>query len=534
MPINQPRNKENLDEYLLLRNAGVFMVEMLRRRVDLILHGHKHHPAAAKAVYFDGANGSDAPSWVAVVAGGSACKEKEGAMYNLVMIRNSGEIAIDRRSYNASSYESITPRTRLISYQEARAARFARLARHPEFQLRLDGFTRSDEIVHTGGDNVTRVIFKNARSNSENELERYPMPFRSSTGYFLEPKFDSKHVRWQPDPEKTKGSVLAGDAIFNPSLRQDSALTFTRAGRFPNAMYFSQRDRSAATGEPKETEDISVKARFVCDRLTMTVTFPPDCLPPSEPRLIVLDPNEKREYAEESYGSQFLMRLEPSRTFVFSIDRPLPGHIYRMEWELPEEDPTEPPDTNRGIVGTIREIRKRLAPAVNRGQAVMSSLQKLQDEFRAAQILCQFGAADEIVDFSLFVYDDAKNGLVCTHTTITAKDDPILTKVIPPGRDLVGQAYRRRKRVLYVADSGSEAQPYTDTPRTAVLAVPLFYPILKGRRAAIVSLASTSNVTWLAHLQGDEALAHAIAEQITSWWTLFLKNELGLPHVLER
>jgi hypothetical protein len=98
----------------------------------------------------------------------------------------------------------------------------------------------------------------------------------------------------------------------------------------------------------------------------------------------------------------------------------------------------------------------------------------------------------------------------------------------------VGQTYRRRKRLLYLNEAKIQSVYTIDLNKTAVFAIPLFYPILMGRRAGIVSLASSSNVTWLVHLDGDELLAQSIAEQVTRWWELLLRRRLVLPTVLNR
>jgi 3',5'-cyclic AMP phosphodiesterase CpdA len=537
MPIAQRRDANNLEEYLLLRNAGEFMVQMLRCNVDLILHGHKHHPAASKAVYPERVDGKGGGARsIAVVAGGSAGKdEDDGAMYNLVTIRDSGEITIDRRSYSAAAFATTTPSTTLISYEEARAPRFERLARATNYELRLDEFMRLDEIVDTGGDLVSRVTATNVRSRTGKPVERYQQRFRASTSYFLDPKFSPNRVRWVADDTNPEEGFRNGFAVFDPPLGTDP-LTFTRETRFANAIYFSTRDRSDATGELKATEDIGVNVRFVADRLTMAVTFPPYCYPPMPPRVVVEcggDGELQRDYAEEAYCAPFLISVESSRTFVFSVDRPLPGYRYLIEWPLAGEDPTEPPEVKPGVIGTLREIRRQLAEPA-RVPAVAAALSELREEFRAAPVLRAFGAEDETVDFSLFVYDDARKGLVCAHTTIAAPDDPIRTDVIAPGREIVGQSYRRRKPVLYLSELQTDTSAYTDTTKTGVFAVPLFYPILKGRRAGIVSLASSSNVTWLAQLQDNEALVQSVAEQLTRWWELLLRKRLTLPAVLKR
>jgi hypothetical protein len=67
--------------------------------------------------------------------------------------------------------------------------------------------------------------------------------------------------------------------------------------------------------------------------------------------------------------------------------------------------------------------------------------------------------------------------------------------------------------------------------RTAVVAVPLFYPILDGCKVAVVSLASRSSTTWLAKLAGNAELADWTKNEVFQWWTDFLRAILGFKLV---
>jgi hypothetical protein len=52
-------------ELTLLKNAGLFMEQMVKTRMELILHGHRHYPAYSRAG-FPVAEGGDHP--LAVIA----------------------------------------------------------------------------------------------------------------------------------------------------------------------------------------------------------------------------------------------------------------------------------------------------------------------------------------------------------------------------------------------------------------------------------------------------------------------------------
>src|SRR6185295_9759157 len=114
--------------------------------------------------------------------------------------------------------------------------------------------------------------------------------------------------------------------------------------------------------------------------------------PPSPPRIVAEygDDVPQRDYAEEAYCARYLTTIESSRTYLFAIDRPLPGYKYRIVWSLPEEDPTEPP-VKPGVVGTLLEIRKQLGPDGGRRADVVEALHELRDELGADEVLRGFG-----------------------------------------------------------------------------------------------------------------------------------------------
>jgi len=96
MPISETETRAVIDgeEFLLLKNAGTFMKEMIKERIDLILHGHKHFIGYSQA-RFPLVNGFHD---LGVVAAGSAGQVYNGIYsYNLVTVPKDSPIGSSAR-----------------------------------------------------------------------------------------------------------------------------------------------------------------------------------------------------------------------------------------------------------------------------------------------------------------------------------------------------------------------------------------------------------------------------------------------------
>ncbi len=525
MPIaaTEHRSVHNLEEYLLLRNAGMFMEEMVRRSMDVILHGHKHHPAASRAVFFDGEGEARA---ISVVASGSAGRsEKRPVCYNLITLHDNGSIDLERRARPTANYEREMV-ARLVSYADARRVRFHRLASSSKQQLRVTSLKRVDTILAPGGDDLISETFENAVSVRGAPVHQLSVAYQSSLAYFAECTLQPSSITWEwtkadGDDRQTRRGV----ASFDPPI-STQPFTFQRNIRLANAIFFRKRDRLDATDQESDEETIGGIAECICERLHLATVFPPGRFPDSV-RLVVRDPEGSRDLAEEDYCRRFLINIESARTVVLSVDLPLPGYEYALIWKVPDEDGGEPV-LSAADAGKVEEIGRRLwrwrqEPAaqlrvvtslLNVGESVLEEI---------------FGQAPPDpaggLEVSLFLYDSEQHGLLCAHTTIANPADPILTTLIRPGRQPVGQAFLRSEPVLYIA---SESPLFVEeAARTAVWAQPVYYPA-PGRRVGVLSLASTSNLTPLLRLSNDSTLQELITLKVRLWWSEFLAAELGI------
>ncbi|MCU1347561.1 MAG: hypothetical protein JWO56_591, partial [Acidobacteria bacterium] len=538
IPAAEQRKLDNMEEFLVLRNAGTFMSEMLHNRMDVILHGHKHCPSTSNASFLD----EGIARTIAVVAGGSAGAVVEHPVYNILTIHDGGRIELERRIRRTANYsrdETII----LRSYDEGRPVRCDRLReelgrlgqeKNWDPPAHVAKYSHVVTIEEGSGDAHSAETFESVRSASDVPLESLPGTVWSSTGYFGVPVHEPDSIGWEWDGPAGDGK-RTGRAMFDPAI-EDPPVSFVRTTRTANAFHFSRRDLQDATGRVRSKEALHYSTFDVIDWMGLAVVFP-DGYFPTRVRIHVVDPRrsveegeEFRDLEEERHCASGLSLFKASRSVVFTLDTPLPGLRYAIVWDLPAEDPKEPHLTE-AQAGFATEAADRLRAAGDqqdaRHAAVSEALRTLHAEVMSAFTTVIPDAKQETVEISLFGYDEQEGGLRALFSTTTAPGAPILPAVIKPGQQIVGQAYRRRQALL--STSGNAVYEEGQPRHSAIFALPLFYPVVNGKRIAVISLSSKSNLTPLLRLPDDPALAEALRELLRKWSKIQLSHALGLP-----
>jgi hypothetical protein len=258
--------------------------------------------------------------------------------------------------------------------------------------------------------------------------------------------------------------------------------------------------------------------------------------------LRALDPSENRDFREEEFIHSGFTRFEESAIVHLSVSHPLPGYVYQITWELPDVEPEEIP-VRAEDAGLAQELIERLL-AVPRtpgsGEApVTGSLTQLKSRIEQSQIFRPSAGQDRL-EITLFCYDPNRGGLVCVAALGDFnRNSRLWSWIIRPGRTLIGQAYRRREAVTFIHVPGitsTDSIYYEPAPEredhTAVFCLPMFYPVRRGRRICVVSVASRSNTTGLLKLQSDQAAKLALIEEVIVWYGTSLVTALGIPHLL--
>jgi 3',5'-cyclic AMP phosphodiesterase CpdA len=541
MPIAATEHRAGVtdrEEFLLLKNAGLFMTELVRAEIDLVVHGHKHYPSFSRAT-FRPQEGSE--QTIMVLGAGSVAGKGQEPSYNMVTLHDNGEVLLERRWRRAAAYERKTEPA-LQTYEMARAARFERLAKAAGVKLRVRRATRLDRLGEDAGDDEIHWHFEGARSNGKDPIGEIETTARSDSGYFGEEEYEwekpLQDIRCREKRVEGNANAQRRVVAFDPPIGKEP-VTFGRRRTIHNAIHYNQRDRLDATGGQRADEWLALLVTNAIELLIFGIMFPEGRFP-SEVTVRVYrettqrDEAEQRDSEEEAYARQRVLQVRENRLVTLTIEKALPGYRYEIGWELPPDE-TEELDLTAAQAGMAREIGERLLAARQSRPAgpVQDALGLLRTEVVEDR-------AGEDLEVTLFCYDRDVNALVCVGGVGDYEPQSRLwTWEIKPGRTIVGQAYRRRDTVLYIQVPGVEIgteyyEPVPEEsgrprePHTVIFAVPLFYPVARGRRVGVLSIASRSNVTSLLQLENDEAAVCALLEHVTAWYAKRLSAALGI------
>lgn len=543
MPIAPTQHREKMsagEEFMLLKNAGLFMEQMVKTKMDLVLHGHRHYPAYSRVSFPTSEGGQHA---IAIVAAGSVGKHDDyDFSYNLITVSRTGELSLERRVLTGAVYEQ----DKIVSisdYESARNKRCARRNGDDRPIIRADKYVRVDAIRAGSGDAVIDETFYGAQSVSDTPISSMSRILTSHSGVFGTWTYeapDGQKIEWDWSGPPV-GAERKGITTLNPPLGK-TPLTFSRHGTTFNAIHFNQRDRLDATDQKVKEEWINMSTRHVYDAALLQVSFPAAAFP-ADFRLEVTRPDGTRDSQEEEFVRPRLTRFPSTRSALLVLPTPLPDYSYKIVWDLPPDEMEElnlsAPE--KGFAADV--VKKLLAlrkPACPHWARVEQALLTLRKEILSVPTYCS-PLKDDQLEVELFVYDAQVGGLVCA-TTLSDHGKDLSSWIIKPGRFVVGQAFRRREEVVLVNLRGirSEAAPYYEPipgleslpPHTVIFSMPLFYPVRNGSKVGALSLGSRSNTSGLLCLQKDRAALLALKEQTAAWYATELARALDLPALL--
>jgi predicted MPP superfamily phosphohydrolase len=538
MPIPARENDDLMDNpgFSLLKNAGQFMSLMVEARVDLVLHGHEHHPAFSKAFFPDD---KLEEHMITIIGAGSAGKKVEN--YNLITITHGGQMRLERRARDGAGFRHSYDRS-LGDYADVRRAAFEGLAEKSGAKIRARKYSEMHLIKSGSGDTVLYerledvTAFKGVITETESQVN-------SDSGFFLAPKFENispetQEIKWEwkakpegspadDDPEMKRGRI-----IYQPALNRKSPITYEFHKTAYNLFHFYQEDREDSTNGEHRREWIEFTFKNAFDLYVLTVRFPKDNFPDKFYREVhgpdcfgqKHDANCTLHPLEQSYFDLHFSKFKDSQTFVVSIEKPLPGYTYFIKWDLPQEEYR----INFFDRGKANEMIKELLLLTQPGNASQDKMadwfKSLREGITKSRMWRSLpGTNPDQMDIFLYTYngetaDWKKRGLVCVASTLpNIAFSQGVGEIIKPGQTLIGAAYRRKEPMIYSpigrssklagieydyripkAWAGNAGEP----PRKyqVVCAVPLYYPVHKdylGRKVAVLAFASTSDTSRL-------------------------------------
>ncbi|MCW5982080.1 MAG: metallophosphoesterase [Bryobacteraceae bacterium] len=548
MPIGPTEHRAGVtdrEEFLLLKNAGLFMLEMAGCRVDLILHGHKHFPSVSRAT-FSVSPGED--HTLIVVAAGSAGAARPQT-YNLVRISDSGEIELERRNLDNVTYKTAISQ-KLLSYEQARPGLRERAARRHPPLLQVAKSHVCHMIRARSGDDAIRERFEEVRAFGRPEIDEVDGYVESASGCFNEPRFleiypPDQRIWWQW--KSVVGTRREASTHFKPAIGRQP-VRFTRERITFNAIHSNWRDRWDTLRSRGETdqaraavESIWHQIRYAYDSLVIQVIFPDLYFPARcwAEAGTWMDRRFERDGRETAHIAPAFALFPETRTAVLALRQPIMEHIYRIAWELPDIDPEER-ELRLEDKAEAADLAERFMGVQNRPVEMQRALAAVQDFIGR-----EYPPAPEELHTSLHAYDEKAGMLVKVASTGALNQARKHTAI---GRTLVGQAWRRRELVCASwlnpkawQDNLCDEPPADEykTPAAAI-AFPLFSPPLGGVRVAVLYIATSSRRCGLIRICAEahqsagrreprSELVHKFETHLTAWGAGDMRRALSLP-----
>ncbi len=449
------------DVLLVLNNAGSLLVELAKRGIDLVLHGHKHYSAFSKTSFlYDGIDYE-----IPVLAAGSATKigdnEPRGNSYNLITIfsdntveaqtffaRGRGTFVASQGSSFACQSADVANRKSFVTAREVFGWEISSLETHIKINEFGDAFYSVDVSELQVVDSVTLDHVKLQQRVEFGYFRDFDLEAESSTIGLAGSVANTAYTR----NEDTKSGVTwttaeceirFGSQITPQSEAIDFRVTFPVYAAF--AMNTAEQQQRKAVHVPG-TEGFDVLNSYPVRELVVIVEAETDLFAPGRIRLAIFDDRGVRETrAEPAQYSN--LGVEPRR-IEWKIFYPRVGYRYEVRWQIAQlDDGTEESAVHEAIAlrgALVRGMTKGAASKLC--QTVAPLLEQLRSEFKQ-----QFGSWEpsEIIDISVMVFDE-KQGKLRVAAGLFPPESPVWTWAgFSPGFGLGGRALKSNLCVHY-------------------------------------------------------------------------------------
>jgi 3',5'-cyclic AMP phosphodiesterase CpdA len=525
---------DKVARWLTLTNAGEFLGEMLKSRVDLILHGHEHIRASVR---YGRTLPNSSTREVPVLSVGTALKRHHGEDRNcfyLIDVRNfssSGE-GNGRNSHGLHNAFVTCYEADKDAYSGDPQEPFALVSEADIHKKYLDiekvnfgyvyGDVSSIAKINSDGDSL-RIIecheLEMLRKNSQ-RASAHDITIPYTSGYIDKPFV--KTIQTNDTIAALKAVDIGKDAErqwanglieFNPQLSYDNKISYQYGWWAVNGFALNQREAAFKYGDKNRNEFTHYPVRDPIEALTVVVQFPedPGLLPRQPfPRVVNLTTNKEDPVVREKLRKKKALRTyESLRTVALRVSKPLVGYSYGIEWAVPLSPPA-PSGISAGQLEDLRNALLRTRNPTERTRTFMQAFLCTVNDLVQKVLLPNAGEEWEI---GLMVFDPSKRRLVVAACASVSPDPAKFSwkdysdVEFRYGEGIGGKAFKTNKPRLYVQLTEEERHAsttpdfYLETqypPHAALLGIPLQSPEVPSHVYAVIccGVAERSGKLW--------------------------------------
>jgi 3',5'-cyclic AMP phosphodiesterase CpdA len=345
------------EQMAVFRRAGSFLLNARNAHVDLVLHGHQHHSQMSIL----NTPVTAAPDYPMLIVGAGSFGEETDSKwrYNVIRLYRNGDIAVDEieRAQNAT----YTPNKNMAMLFRDDRARYAQA----EWMLHNLRRTNRDQFGIASVTQCIRRISILSDGSADYDIELFGLKATSesvatvpiitpvaahavmnSAEAFVLNAAVGERTSVQVEPVEAGDADTPWQLRFTPPLTRDSNLALRVRYSIDNhfdfiAEYAKNRSSDvAADGEyvtSRNWEYTDYKSqRVTMGSLIISVSLPLSLALAESPRAVVLDQDEQLDPMEGGYAARALYvgKSENCVAMTLTVNKPLPGYQYRIEWPM--------------------------------------------------------------------------------------------------------------------------------------------------------------------------------------------------------
>jgi predicted phosphodiesterase len=521
------------DRFLGLDDAGIFMREMAILGVDLVLHGHKHHPFNARVEVRAGPAVHD----LTILAAGSACISGSENSFNVITlephavsaqlrVRKTGVAFIENTSFP------------ILNYEKFRDWAFQAFVDDPATIHVSERLVLTYSVLEYGDADVSNER-RGLRCASPSKVGFFPVRLECPHGTFADYRLvtdpnDMIDVGFEAD-EKTKDGLVSGRIVFDPPIdSKTEEVDYEESYRLYNAFALTPGQRFRMNGEDTP-EWVGVRFKNPVRKLVINVHFAGIDLP-SSIRPAVYGADRDPELEELRWCKPNLHISKLAKTATLTVSKPRSGLSYCIEWDLPP-DPRSQLSAERQ--GQCAEIRSRLLELDTKSLA-LNSLSPVFGE-KHKRLAKEFHTPLEKLHLGLMVYDPTANHLRYVAGVMEA---PYWNYSLLEGQGVAGRAHKVKFAQIYPRGvqprmAFAAAPPAGQKQSEILICVPLLFPVFKTENnfadevIGVMTLSSTYQATELLKIDGNRNLQEAITLEFQIFLLTDILPALGLQRFVD-